>query len=325
MTAEAVIDPTQRICDPHHHLWDDARQRYLVEEFLADVGDGHRIDSTVYVECLREYRSDGPKELRPVGETEFVHQHTQDTQDDATRVAAGIVGFADLTLGSAVGPVLLAHKEASDRFRGIRYATAKHDDASIHPAHTDPPPGLLGDSTFRHGIRQLDRFNLVFDAWLYFPQLGELEDLARACSDIRIVLNHVGGPIGIGRYADRRAEVFASWRQSMRTLSRCDNVFVKLGGLAMKLSGFGWHKRDNPVSSAELAAAWKPYFDTCIEYFGYGRCMFESNFPVDRVSCSYTVLWNAFKRCVRDASDAERDAVLYGTATRVYGLEAEAS
>jgi L-fuconolactonase len=321
-TIEHALDPEVPICDPHHHLWDHPEHRYLVPEFLADIAGGHRLERTVYVECQRAYRTGGPQALRPVGETEFVHALTAPLQKSAEGVciAVGIVGFADLALGSAVHEVLLAHLQASDRFRGVRHATAWDPDHRIHAAHTNPPAGLLGDPLFRQGFSCLRPLGLSFDAWLYHHQIPELAALARAFPEVPIVLNHAGGPVGIGPYKGRRDEVFEAWRRNMVELATCDNVFVKLGGLSMKLSGFDWHKRAAPPNSAELAEAIRPYCETCIEHFGSGRCMFESNFPVDRVSCPYTVLWNAFKRLVGAASPTERAQLLNETATRVYRL-----
>jgi len=321
-TTEAALDPDRPVCDPHHHLWDHPRQRYLVAELLDDIGGGHRVDSTVYVECHRNYRSDGPSALRPVGETEYVHQLTASMQatPGRTRVAAGIVGFADLARGPHVQPVLEAHLKASDRFRGVRHATALDHDKRIHPAHTSPCAGLMVDPAFRSGVACLPEYGLIFDAWLYHHQIPELTQLAQACPRVTIVLNHAGGPLGIGPYAGRRAEVYECWRRHMADLSICDNVFVKLGGLSMKLNGFDWHRQPAPPSSTELADALRPYVEWCIERFGPARCMFESNFPIDRVSSSYTVLWNAFKRLVAGASAQDQAQLLHDTAVRLYRL-----
>jgi len=321
-TREEPIDPELPICDAHHHLWDDPRQRYLTEEYLDDAR-GHNVTSTIYVECLREYRETGPQHLRPVGETEHVHRLTEASQRCETRLAAAIVGFADLTLGSAVEEVLTAHMQASDRFRGIRYATAWDADSRIHAAHTRPSAALLENSSFREGYSQLSKHGLVFDAWLYFHQINELCDLAAAFPDTQIVLNHIGGPIGIGPYADQRATVLRRWRKSIARLARCPNVAVKLGGMAMKSAGFNWHKQPSPPTSEALAAAWHAYFSYCIELFGADRCMFESNFPVDRPSCSFVVLWNAFKRVAHSASSSERHNLFCGTAHRIYGISPE--
>jgi L-fuconolactonase len=318
---EAVLEPTLPLCDPHHHLWNDPRQRYLPEEFRSDIGQ-NRVLSTVYVECARAYHIEGPEALRPAGETEFVHGITAGTQAacGTPRIAAGIVGFADLRLGAAVDRVLEAHMKSSDRFRGIRYASAYDSDSAIRPAHTCPPPGLLADPSFRAGIACLYARGLTFDAWLYHPQIPELRDLARSFPGLAIVLNHVGGPLRIGHYASCHSEVVALWRRNLAELAGCPNVYVKLGGLTMKMMGFDWHKRELPPSSTELANTLAPYIEYCIEYFGTQRCMFESNFPLDRVSCSYTTLWNAFKRLAAKGGPAERADLLHDTAARFYRL-----
>jgi len=323
-TVEKAIDCDAEICDPHHHLWEFPSNRYLVDEFLADVAGGHCVARTVYVECHQKYRQNGPTALRPVGETEFVDGCTAALQGAAsrTRVAAGIVGFADLSLGQEVRAVLEAHLAASSRFRGIRHASAWDASDQVRKAHTDPPPRLLAQPGFRAGFSCLRELGLTFDAWLYHTQIPEVAELARAFPDVTIILNHAGGPLGIGPYAGHRSEVFDIWRRNMAGLAGCHNVFVKFGGLAMTMSGFGWHKRDSPPGSLELADSMRPYFTACLELFGAGRCMFESNFPVEQASCSYTVLWNAFKRLAQACSPSERADLLNRTATRVYRLAA---
>jgi L-fuconolactonase len=320
---EEIIEPDLLICDPHHHLWDYPDSRYLVDEFLGDVSGGHKVCKTVYVECRHGWRKNGPEAMRPVGETTYVEHLTGKGRPEpaATRVAAGIVAFADLALGAAVEPVLAAHLDASDRFRGIRHMSAWDASERIHNSQTNPPQDLLKSSQFREGFACLSDLALSFDAWVYHPQIPDVSDLAHAFPDTVIVLNHVGGPLGIGPYANRREEVFGIWRSHIAELAQCPNVYVKLGGLTMSSAGFGWHKQDTPPTSSELAKAMSPYYETCIELFGPQRCMFESNFPVDRVSCSYTVLWNAFKRIARNFSAAERAALFHDTAVCVYKLD----
>lgn len=321
---EHPIDPDLPIIDPHHHLWDYPASRYMVEELLADIGSGHHVVQTVFIECLSMYRPDGPPEMKPVGETDFVRRITETHNaqgSGSTRVAAGIVGFADLTLGAAIKPVLAAHIEAGDgAFRGIRHAASWVGDEGINNAHTHPPEGLLLDATFREGFACLTNYGLSFDAWLYHPQIGELADLARAFPDTQIILDHVGGILGIGPYADQRGAVFTRWKEDIAELARCDNVVVKLGGLGMKVCGFNWHRREKPPTSEALAEAFAPYYHYCIDTFGAERCMFESNFPVDKPSSSYGVLWNAFKRMSRHLTDGERIALFHDTAARVYRL-----
>ncbi len=318
---EEVIEPELPICDPHHHLWDFAERPYLLAELHRDTGAGHRVVRTVFVECTWGYRTSGPAELRPVGETAAVRAVAEASTVSGNAEIAGIVGFADLTLGDAVAPVLEAHIEAGGgRFRGVRHAAGWDASDAVRNSHTNPPNGLLLDPSFRRGFAWLERYDLVFDAWLYHPQLPELVDLARAFPATTIVLDHMGGPLGISPYAGRRAEVLASWRSGIDALATCPNVVVKLGGLQMPICGFDWHKRQTPPGSAELAEAGGPYYRTCLDRFGPERAMFESNFPVDRVSCSYTVLWNTFKRLARHCSPRERALLFHDTAARVYRL-----
>jgi predicted TIM-barrel fold metal-dependent hydrolase len=323
MPAEDVLEPERPICDPHHHLWDHPGRRYLLDELLADTGSGHNVVTTVFVECMSMYRAGGLQEMRPVGETEFVNGVAAMSASGGfgqTRVASGIVSFADLALGERVGAVLDAHLAASPRFRGIRHAAGWEASDQVRNSHTNPPPGLLGDTHFRRGFAELAPRGLTFDAWLYHPQLPELTDLAKAFPDTTIILDHFGGPLGIGPYAGRRAEVFAAWKTAIRSLTDCPNVVVKLGGLVMPLNGFGFHKREQPIGSVELAEATREWYLHTIECFGVERCMFESNFPVDKVSVSYRALWNSFKRITAGFSAAERAALLHDTAVRVYRL-----
>jgi L-fuconolactonase len=323
---EEAIDPRRPIVDPHHHLW-DRQQRYLLDELLKDLNTGHNILATVYLQCGSMYRADGDPAYASVGETEFVNGVAAMSASGSygtPRACAGIVGHADLQrLGAGIEPVLEAHVRAGGgRFRGIRNSSVWDADSSIVTTPTPPPRGLLGDARFREGFARLATFGLSFDAWLYHPQIGELAALARAFPDTTIVLDHVGAPLGIGVYEGRRAEVFETWRDAIRDIARCPNVNVKLGGLGMKVMGFGFEKQPRPPSSEELAREWRPYLETCIESFGVDRAMFESNFPVDKQSCGYAVLWNAFKRFAAGYSEADKHALFVGTACRVYRLEA---
>lgn len=320
---EEVLEPDLPICDPHHHLWDHPGRRYLLDELLADTGSGHRVVATVFVECMSMYRAGGPAAMRPVGETEFVNgvaAMSASGRYGPTRVAAGIVGFADLTLGDRVGGVLDDHMAASSRFRGIRHAVGWDASDQVRSSHTNPPPGLLGDARFRRGFAELGRRNLTFDAWLYHPQIPELTDLARAFPGTTIVLDHLGGPLGVGPYAGRRGETFAQWKGALRELARCPNVVAKLGGLVMPINGLGFHRRERPATSAELLEATRDWYLHAIECFGPDRCMFESNFPVDRASCSYHVLWNAFKSLAVGFGAGDKAALFHDTAARVYRL-----
>jgi predicted TIM-barrel fold metal-dependent hydrolase len=321
---EDILEPDLPICDPHHHLWDHPEHRYLLDELLRDTGSGHNVRSTVFVECMSMYRADGPEAERPVGETEFVNgiaAMSRSGRYGPTRVAAGIVGFADLTLGEAVGDVLDAHLAASPRFRGIRHAAGWDKSDKVRNSHTNPPPGLLGEARFRRGLAELAPRRLTFDAWLYHHQLPELASLARACPDTTIVLDHFGGPLGIGPYEGRRAEIFAYWRDAIRDVAQCSNVVAKLGGLVMPINGLGFHRRQRPATSTELAAATRDWYLHAIDCFGPSRCMFESNFPVDKASCSYHVLWNSFKRITADFSAADKVLLFHDTAARVYRID----
>ena len=322
---EEIIDPGLPIVDPHHHLVDRANTgRYLLPELLADTGSGHNVTATVYLEWLSMYRAAGPAEMRPVGEVEFadgIAAMAASGTYGRTRVCAGIVGHADLMLGERVEPVLEAMIAAGGgRFRGIRYITASHPDEGARGSSIDRPAGLLMEPKVRAGFARLHPLGLSFDAWMYHTQLGELADLARAFPETPIVLDHVGGPIGIGPYAGRRDEVFAQWRAGIAELARCPNVHVKLGGLGMRLFGFEAHNGETPPGSEQLALLWRPYIATCIEAFGPQRAMFESNFPVDKGSGSYHVFWNAFKRIAAGFSADEKAALFAGTASRFYRL-----
>jgi predicted TIM-barrel fold metal-dependent hydrolase len=321
---EPILDPTLPIVDPHHHLWDRDGWRYLLDDLLDDTNSGHNVVATVFVQARSMHRATGPVELRPVGEVEFVNGVAAMSASGTygkTRICACIVGHADLLLGSRVEPVLVALARAGgDRFRGIRHITTWDADSSVgNPAYVTQPH-LMADASFREGFTVLGRLGLSFDAWLFHPQIDELASLAHTFPEVRIVLNHVGGPIGIGAYAGRRNEVFASWAASMKRLAACENVHVKLGGLGMRLGGFGFHEQREPPSSEKLANAWRPYIETCIEAFGASRAMFESNFPVDKGSYSYPVFWNACKLLAKGATDTERADLFSGTAARFYRL-----
>jgi L-fuconolactonase len=322
--SEEILDPAQPIIDPHHHLWDRPGSKYYLDELVADLATGHNIVATVFLQCFWAYRTSGPEAMRPVGETEFVASIAEEAHRRKTRakVCAGIVGHVDFRAGEAVDSVLEAHIEAAGgRFRGIRQVSARHPDllASIS---TPPPLGLLADPAFRAGFSRLKKYQLTFDAWLYHTQLHELLDLARCFPDTPIVVNHLGGPLGVGPYRGKSQEVFADWYSDMKTLATCPNVHLKLGGLAMAINGFDFHKQDEPPSSETLANAWRPWMAACIETFGAERCMFESNFPVDKAMCSYPVLWNAFKRIAAGASAKENQDLFHDTAARFYRIEA---
>jgi predicted TIM-barrel fold metal-dependent hydrolase len=321
---ESIIEPEVPIIDPHHHLYERPTVRYLFPEILLDINSGHNIVATVFVQAHSMYRANGPVELRPVGEVEFVNgiaaMSASGTYGKA-RVCHGIVGQADLTMGSRVEPVLAALLRAGgDRFRGIRHITSWDPDESIRNPDYPSPPGLLADRSFREGFAVLGRLGLSFDAMLYHPQIDELANLAGAFSDVRIVLNHIGGPLGIGAYRSKRNEVFSSWSTSIKALAAHQNVYIKIGGFGQRYYGLNFNEQTDQPSSETLARAFRPYFDTCIAAFGPSRSMFESNFPVDKVSYSYPVFWNACKLIARGASKTEKADLFAETAARFYRL-----
>jgi len=336
LTTEETLEPDLQICDPHHHLWDTGYEpgvafraeqvanRYLLDEILADTSSGHNVVSTVFIECASMYKAEGPDALRPVGETEFVNgiaAMSASGQYGKTRIAAGIVGFADLNLGAAVGEVLDAHIAAGcGRFRGIRHAGGYDENPGVRNSHTNPFPGMFADATYREGFAELEPRQMSFEGWCYHKQIPELTDLARAFPDTTIILNHFGGPLGIGPYEGKREDYFAQWRNDIVALAECENVVAKLGGINMKVNGFSWHKNDKPPTSEELSVATRNYYEHCIETFGANRCLFESNFPVDKITCSYNVLWNTFKRITSGYSADEKASLFHDTAARVYRI-----
>ena len=320
---EPAVDPRRRIVDPHHHLWDRRGSIYLAEQLLADTGATHNVTHTVFVDCMAEYDQAGPEHLRPVGETRFVAAQAARTRAEGGTAIAGIVSFADLNLGTAVEEVLAAHEMAgTGLFRGVRYATAWSDHPEVRVGHTNPPERLMEDAKFREGIATLGAMGYSFDAWLYFDQLHELTALARDLPDVSIILNHLGAPLGIGPHRDRRAEVTALWKAAMVDVASCPNVSLKVGGVGMDdLFATGWGTLDPPPDSDLVVARWDDQVRWCIDTFGPGHCMFESNFPVDRQTLTYSVIWNAFQKIAAVYDDAEQDLMFSGTATRVYRLD----
>jgi predicted TIM-barrel fold metal-dependent hydrolase len=322
---EDIIEPDLTIIDPHHHLWlQDRPAPYALEDLWRDTGSGHNVEQTVFIECATEYRATGPEDAKSLGETEFVAEAaTVSTRapKGAARISA-IIGFVDLTLGEAVEDLLIQHIEAGRGFfRGIRHAAGWDKSADVKNSHTTPPQGLYGREEFRQGLRKLGEMGLVCDAWNYHTQISDLAAAARACPDVTIIMDHFGGPLGIGPYTDKRAAVFTQWKQDFSELAQYENVVAKLGGMAMPVNGYEWHKRDKPATSDELVSAQSDYYMHAIDVFGPDRCMFESNFPVDKQSISYPVLWNAFKKMVVGFSATEKADLFSETARRVYRIE----
>jgi L-fuconolactonase len=330
---EDVVDPGLPIIDTHHHLWDrlpaalpqgQAAQDnvYLLDEFAQDIASGHNTIATVYMQCHAKYRAGGPQEMKPVGETEFaagIGELSERGGHGKARVCQGIVGAADLNLGERVRPVLQAHVEAGrGRFRGVRASAAYDPWPGI--GSTIDAPGAYLRPDFRAGVAQLTAMGLSLDAWVFHTQLGDVVDLARAMPGTSIIMGHCGGPLGYGPYAGKRDEVFAQWKRSLTELAACPNVTMKLGGMMIRLAAIDYVNLPAPPSSVEIARLWGPYIQTCIELFGPQRCMFESNFPVEKLGANWVTLWNAFKRITAGASPHERAMLFSGTAKRVYRL-----
>lgn len=320
MSTEEVVEPELEVVDAHHHLWPTANARgaYDLPELLADLGAGHRVARTVFVECGAAYRTDGPPALRPVGEVDFVSGRARQPGGE---VIGAIVGHADLTLGADVGEVLDAQIDAGrGLFRGIRHSGARPGDPAVTSSRGLPPAGLFAEARFLAGARELAARGLSFEAWQYHHQLGEAAALARAVPDLTVVVNHLGAPLGVGRYAGRRDEVDALWREGIRSLAASDNTVLKIGGIGMSRFGGGWTHPTLPASSDGLVRFWRDRVAVALDAFGPDRCLAESNFPVDRESADYVVIWNALKRLTDRLAPHERAEVLSGTARRVYRL-----
>ncbi|MBS0550124.1 MAG: amidohydrolase [Proteobacteria bacterium] len=324
-TVEPILEPGLPILDPHHHLWDLHGETYFLPQLLSDTGSGHDVRATIFVQCGAMFRASGPDAEKSLGETEFatgIAAQSASGQYGPTRAAAGIIGMVDLLLGDKVIGLLEKHTTISGgRFCGVRNRTAWHPSPEVRSNLVTPPPGPLEDPAFIDGAKRLAAFGLPLDVWGYHTQLPLVEKLARAVPELTVVIDHCGGPLGIGPFAGKRAEVFPGWKKQMETLASLPNTVVKVGGLAMQVSGHDYHHRPKPPGSEELAEAWRPYVETCIEAFGAKRCMFESNFPVDKGMCSYHVLWNALKRLSAKAGADEKTALFSGTAMKVYKLD----
>jgi predicted TIM-barrel fold metal-dependent hydrolase len=326
LTVEPALEPGIPICDPHHHFWDFRTgripyQRYLLHELAADVSQGHDIRSTVFIEARAMYRADGPVEMRPVGEVEFVQGLAAASASGLygpCRAAAAIVGHVDLKLGDRVEPVLEALKAASpNRFRGIRHIVTWNADPRVESRETE---GVLSTQAFRTGAKVLERMGLSLDTICCFPQLPELVAFCRTVPKLTIIVNHLGGLNRTGPFAGKDDEVMPAWKSGIAALAKCPNVLMKLGGIGMPRFGFDWHLRDKPIGSEALAADMAPLLSYCIEQFGPSRCMFESNFPVDKVSFSHGIAFNAFKRFSKGHSASERAAMFHDTAIRAYRI-----
>jgi L-fuconolactonase len=320
LTAEAVIDPGLPICDAHHHLWRDTGHTgwpYLLEDLHRDTGAGHNVVQTVFLECHAEYRQSGPEHLRSVGEVAFVAESAGRSAQTENATIAAIIGNADVSLGDAVEVVLDALEEAGrGRFRGIRYSTAQ----DTHPPLKMRESASMDDPAYLQGVRRVGALGYSYDAMVYHPQLLELVDVARACPDTPIIINHLGCILGTGPYKDQREDILADWRAAMAALAACPNTYLKLGGIGMPMMGFRWDKQARPPTSEELVAPWREPIGYVIDQFGAERCLFESNYPVDKRGAGYVVLWNAFKRATSDYTSEDRLNLFHNTAARAYRI-----
>jgi len=330
---EPPFEPGRRIIDPHLHLWEimagpgmlQEPQRFLLPELLAMIAaSGQDVTHTVFVECGQMYRRDGPVELRPVGETEFVNgiaAMSAGGNYGPCRVAHRIVGSADLRLGDRVRPVLELHlARAGERFRGNRMPVAYSEAGMFGQPAGHAQRGLLLDAAFRAGARVLADLDLSLDVWCLHTQLDELIDFADALPGLSIVLDHIGTPEVLGVWEGREADARADWAAKIGELARRQNVTIKVGGMGMDI-GKAISAEVGPARSEELAGKWRPYVETCIAAFTPQRAMFESNFPPDKTGGSYGATWNAFQRIAAGCSEAEKDWLFRRTAARVYRID----
>ena len=320
---ESPIDPDREIVDPHHHLWPDGGALpYGIDDLVGDTAAGHKIVETVFIECHAAYRSDGPRELRSVGETEFVAANADLLAERHPHAApiSGIVANVDLTI-DGLDEVLDAHRDASGgRLRGVRDALSRAREPEVHTIAGAAAPGKFEDPAFRRGVARLGERGLTYDSWHYHYQNQEFLELARAVPDTTMILDHFGSPVAIGSDAGRLDEIFDVWSEDIAAIAACPNTVAKLGGLAMPDNGFGFHEQDAPPTSDEFLAVQRRWYEHAIACFGPQRCMFESNFPVDRFSLSYGVYWNAMKKLATQYDESDQAAMFAGTARRVYAL-----
>ena len=325
---EDPILPNIPIIDPHHHLWDVGFGRYYIEELLEDINSsGHNILSTVYIMSssnTKIYSKDGLEEFKPLTEIEFATSEGKRADlipNNKVKVNASIVGSVDLTYGNKLQPVLEKAVNISEgRLKGIRMLLASHTDPRISSGAVKSDLGLMLHPNFIDGAKCIQDANLSLDFWIYHTQLNEMEKIARALPDLTIILNHIGGPIHLGEYEGKQAATHREWRSAMMRLSRIPNINVKLGGLGMAVNGAKFHNSKFPPNSVQLSDVWKPWIYETIDMFGFDRCMFESNFPVDKGSCSYGALWNAFKILAKDMSDDEINKLFSKNAAKIYKI-----
>ena len=319
---ELPIDSGQKIIDPHHHLWDRGGSRYLAEQLSKDTSRGHAVTDTVFVECLANYRKEGEKKFRSIGETEFVFNESQRAERLEGCNISGIIAYVDLSLGYEVTEVLTAHNEISSALlKGVRHATAWSSDPNIPVSHSKPSKELMIQQRFIDGVKQLSHFDYSFDAWLYFDQLHELSSLAKKAPETKIIINHLGAPLRIGNWKNKAQEMQALWQVELEKLSSFENVYLKIGGIGMEnYFSTQWANKPTPPSSDQVVSVWNEKILWCIDTFGTEKCMFESNYPVDRQTLPYSVIWNSFQKITNSFSRTEKDNLFWQTAATVYGI-----
>jgi L-fuconolactonase len=315
------------IIDAHHHLWTEPPfpqfAPYPIEQMASErAASGHDVRATVFVDCQRTHLTEGPEELRVIGETRTVEAEAEAAQAAGgamSGLAAAIVGRADMRLGARVEDVLLAHlQESPKRFRGIRHMTPWHPGMSFFDLEIDEH--MVSSQAFREGLAALAKLELSFDAWVLFTQLHDVVELARAVPEGTVVINHAGTPLGVGPWEGKADEVFEIWCEGMTAAAGCPNVVVKLGGLLMHTTGLAPHGLEGPMTPEQVAAALRRYVRAAIDIFTPSRCMFESNFPIDGMFVSYGDLWSGFDLITADFTRPERESLFAGTAARTYRL-----
>lgn len=322
---EPIIDPAREIVDPHHHLWRHGTAEnpaiYEMEALGRDTGSGHHVVQTVYIECRSYWDLEAPAHLQSVAETRAVAQMAQSVGAGQAKIA-GIIAQTELVLHpDLLNAALDAHEDAGQGlFKGIRNSGARDPEPHSLAIPGRGVPDQYGDPDFRRGAAILGTRGLTLDSWHYHHQHQEFLDLACAVPETTMILDHFGTPLGVGRFAGKRDEIFVRWQDQMAELAECPNVMAKLGGLCMPDNGYGYMNGALPPSSDQIVADQGKWYAHMLDVFGPDRCMFESNFPVDRVSVSYQVIWNAFKKMSAHLTEAEKDALFSGTARRVYGL-----
>lgn len=318
LAQEEILAPAQPIFDAHHHLWDRPEGRYRAQELMADIGTGHDVRASLYVQCCTGYRTTGPETMRPLGEVDTILEWCADLPNHP----AGIVAFADLQRGADVAAVLAALIEVGQgRVKGIRNTTAFHADPSVRSNPNPPPDGLLRSAAFAEGARAVAKHGLTLDIWAYHTQLGDVAALARVVPELTVIVDHCGGPLGVGPHRRDDPNTFNSWREALAQVAALPNTRIKIGGFGLSVFGCRYVDNPEPPRSEVLARDWSPWIETCLELFGPARAMFESNFPVDKGQVSYATLWNTFKRLAAPLSQADRDDLFWRSAARTYDID----